>query len=373
MFGLHLVYKFKYQSLQVVDKFKYTYYNSSMEIERLILDQIKKNGSVTPGQLIELTGKSRQYIARIISRLIRDGLIQRTGFTNKVEYASPKNDLASIIASRPLAFNHIYDVKNLNEENVYWMLQNSTNIVNLLPRNASRAFRFGFTEMLNNAIDHSNSGKVRVEAGRTKDKIFFSITDRGIGIFKNIADKMEPRDEAAAVNELLKGKVTTSPEKHTGQGIFFTSRAADTFTIESSTYQLLFDTSRDDIFLKRTRKRTGTKVAFELSVDTDRDLSDVFNSFSSPDDGFFKSEYHVNLYAFDDVHISRSQAKRLMHNLDKFKIIVLDFDKVEFIGQGFADEVFRVWQNQFPNVKIQYIKATHEVDLMIKRALANKN
>jgi DNA/RNA-binding domain of Phe-tRNA-synthetase-like protein len=61
-----------------------------------------------------------------------------------------------------------------------------------------------------------------------------------------------------------------------------------------------------------------------------------------------------------------------MHGLDKFEVIELDFNHIEFVGQGFVDEVFRVWQNQYPKVQIKYEHAIPEVEFMIKRVLNEK-
>ena len=68
--------------------------------------------------------------------------------------------------------------------------------------------------------------------------------------------------------------------------------------------------------------------------------------------------------------MSRSQARRLILGLDKFKIIVLDFNKVKTIGQSFADEIFRVFQNNHPDITIETINCCKAVEFMIKRAAA---
>ncbi|AWB35747.1 STAS-like domain-containing protein [Orrella marina] len=48
------------------------------------------------------------------------------------------------------------------------------------------------------------------------------------------------------------------------------------------------------------------------------------------------------------------------------------FDGVESIGQAFADEIFRVFQNEHPEVSISAQNTNPDVDFMIKRALAQK-
>jgi hypothetical protein len=55
-----------------------------------------------------------------------------------------------------------------------------------------------------------------------------------------------------------------------------------------------------------------------------------------------------------------------MHNLDKFSEIELDMRDVQNVGQGFADEVFRVFATAHPNIVIRFINASDVVTAMIK-------
>jgi DNA-binding transcriptional ArsR family regulator len=68
--------------------------------------------------------------------------------------------------------------------------------------------------------------------------------------------------------------------------------------------------------------------------------------------------------------VSRAQAKRLMKRLERFHAVILDFTGIEAIGQAFADEVFRVFVNEHPDVELTYTGAGPEVEKMIKRAKA---
>jgi len=58
-----------------------------------------------------------------------------------------------------------------------------------------------------------------------------------------------------------------------------------------------------------------------------------------------------------------------MIGLESFQDVLLDFEGVESIGQAFADEIFRVWQSNHPEIKITYINVNENVEFMIKRAL----
>ena len=69
--------------------------------------------------------------------------------------------------------------------------------------------------------------------------------------------------------------------------------------------------------------------------------------------------------------MSRSQARRILHNLDKFKHIILDFKDVPTIGQAFTDEIFRVYKSKRPKVVLEHINTDENVMFMIKRAQSN--
>lgn len=66
--------------------------------------------------------------------------------------------------------------------------------------------------------------------------------------------------------------------------------------------------------------------------------------------------------------VSRSEAKRLLQRVDRFRCVVLDFAEVATIGQAFADEIFRVFANEHPEVELVPIHAATQVQQMIRRA-----
>jgi len=47
----------------------------------------------------------------------------------------------------------------------------------------------------------------------------------------------------------------------------------------------------------------------------------------------------------------------------------LDFRDLSTVGQGFVDEVFRVFQSKYPKIKITYTNANDDVRFMIERSL----
>jgi hypothetical protein len=62
----------------------------------------------------------------------------------------------------------------------------------------------------------------------------------------------------------------------------------------------------------------------------------------------------------------------LLARFDRFRTVVLNFDNVESIGQAFADEIFRVFPSQHPNIDIVGINANEQVTRMMNRALSER-
>jgi anti-sigma regulatory factor (Ser/Thr protein kinase) len=240
-----------------------------------------------------------------------------------------------------------------------------------MPENVLSIWHYGFTEMLNNVVDHSGANLVKVTVVKTAASTTITIYDDGIGIFKKIQAALNLLDERHSVLELAKGKFTTDPANHSGEGIFFSSRMFDEFDILSGEvyFSHEFD-KKEDWILQRSTPRDGTLVTMKLHNHTARTTKKVFDKFTSDEDyGFNKTVVPVKLLKYgDDNLVSRSQAKRLLARFDRFKIVMLDFAGVSSIGQAFADEVFRVFRSKHPEVELLPINASAEVKRMISRA-----
>lgn len=176
-----------------------------------------------------------------------------------------------------------------------------------------------------------------------------------------------------AIQDLLKGKQTTAPDSHSGEGIFFTSKTAKILTIKSETKKLIFDNILEDIFIRDVKNCRGTHVHFVIHKNSKIHLDKIFSKYTDSSYQFSKTYVTVRLYQLGSGLVSRSQARRISNGLDTFKSVILDFDKVDTVGQGFADEIFRVWQKKYPNIKIQPIHTNENVDFMIQRALSHSH
>ena len=340
-----------------------------MDIKSLILKESGKKKKLKVADIVRATGFSRAYINRFFEKLRNEGKIVLVGKANKAHYIPAKKDIIRKTKKETLAIRRILNNVNLSESAVLDKIKKEAGIFLDLSKNVVNILDYAFTEMLNNAIEHSKSGKIVVTVKRTKGGVDFEIIDFGVGIFNNIMEKRGLKDRLEAIQDLLKGKQTTAPKEHTGEGIFFTSKAADKLVIQSSDKKLIFDNILDDVFVRDSKTKKGTKVKFEIRIDSKTDLGKIFRDYSGDAFEFAKTKVIVDLYQMDNAYISRSQARRVVSGLDKFKNIVLDFKGVETVGQAFADEVFRAWQRLHPGIKIEYRNANKNIEFMIKRAL----
>lgn len=269
---------------------------------------------------------------------------------------------------QPALFELRNEREGLQEERLWKQLSDRTPIKDL-KGNVRNILHIGVTEIVNNAIDHSLGTSVETRVIRSDGSIGFEVIDNGIGIFKSVMEKFFLKTPFEAIAELQKGKVTTAPDAHTGLGIFFTSKMADRMTLESGTTRWTIDSIRQDQAVEETTPRDGTLVRFEIDPNSTRESSDVYDRFASVEQGVTRTRTSVKLFRGEGGHIvSRSEAKRLVAGLEKFREVELDFRDVQGIGQGFADEVFRIWQREHPTTRLVPVNANAAVRFMINAA-----
>ena len=333
-----------------------------------IVEYIKQNQPVKSKALMGHLGVSRQAVHKHLKNLIQDNLILKEGSTRGASYRMVKSGETT----HPIQIKRSLALKGLEEDKIFQEFSVQMNLKGRLGKNAFDTARNAFTEMLNNAIDHSNSGKCKIEAHLDQYAFHFRIRDFGIGIFFSIFDKFSLSDECAAMGELLKGKTTTMKERHAGEGVFFTSKAADTLSFRSHRLKLIFDNLKSDSIVEQVRFFKGTEVCFSISKMSKRRLDDVFNQYAPEEFDFRFDRTRIQISLFGQDYVSRSEAKRLLYGLDKFKEVVIDFKDVKSIGQGFADEIFRVYQEAHPKISIITENLSPVLEKMIQHVFDNK-
>ena len=230
---------------------------------------------------------------------------------------------------------------------------------------------YGFLQIFNNAIEHSSGRKITVVINENRVFTSMYISDDGIGIFNNIKNKFNLIEEKDALLELAKGKRTTDKTRHSGQGIFFSSKIFDAFTINSNGIKFIAN-SENGCEQISARHKFSTLVYMRLANNSDKLIKDIFDKFSTEIPGDFdKTIVPIHLANKNDL-ISRSQARRILSGLELFKEVLLDFEYVVNIGQAFADEIFRVFKNLHPDISISVQNANPEIQNMINRAVNTK-
>jgi len=311
-------------------------------------------------------GMSRQAVHKHLKAMESSGAVKSDGRTSaKVWQLIPVADIEFCLRVTPEL-----------EEHEPWVQIIRPALVDV-PKNVMDICAYGFTEMLNNVIDHSDSESVRIRCVYTKESVSFRIDDNGVGIFRKIKNEFGLSEEREAILELAKGKVTTDPAHHTGEGVFFTTRMFDLFSMWSG--NLFFTHFRPDSdWLIETDKefRQGTHVSMSVSLKSELEYKDLFDMYAaSPDDlTFSKTHVPIKLAQFDTGDlISRSQARRVLSRFDRFNEVILDFTDVDMVGQAFADEIFRVFRLEHPDIKIFATNANEFVAGMVQRAMQAKN
>lgn len=330
-------------------------------VRRFIIENIEANPSGIAKKVVDKFRISRQAVNVHLKKLEAKNLLETSGKTRSRKYS------LKILSEKTISLS----LNNELEEHVVWR-EKIEPLLRNLAKNAKEIWYYGFSEMLNNAIDHSGGKNVGIKFKQTAASTEMAIWDDGEGIFRKIKRELKLADEKDAVLELSKGKLTTDPERHTGEGIFFTSKTFDNYSIVSGSACFSYTHDKHKNWILENKKQLGeTGVTMKLSNSTTRLLANVFDKFKSKseDYGFTKTIIPVYLALHGDEQlVSRSQAKRLLNRVDRFKTVMLDFSGVASVGQAFADEVFRVFINLHPEVELLEIHANASIKKMIARA-----
>jgi DNA-binding Lrp family transcriptional regulator len=323
-----------------------------------ILGLLRENGQVRAADIVGRLGVSRQTAHLDLQGLVNAGLIERRGAGRGSHYVSPRAQLLE------------YAIDGLREEAV-WTDVRGTPAAQGLPEIALSLAHYSVTEMVNNAIDHSASVSARVRVSSEHDALVLEVQDEGVGAFERIRRTYGATDHLDALQQLAKGKLTTQPELHSGEGIFFTSKAMDYFLLECNGLRWIVDNRRSDQAVGMVSARRGTRVYWEIDASTQTRLEDVFGRYTDQQSlDFSRTKTVVTLFEYGDRFVSRSEAKRLTRGLERFSKAIIDFKGVTEVGQGFVDQVFRVWQEEHPEVEVEPINMNSAVRFMVARGLS---
>jgi anti-sigma regulatory factor (Ser/Thr protein kinase) len=320
------------------------------QARELILSLVDEHSHDLIRLVSQALGVTKQNASYHVQKLIAEKQLTQSGKTRRARFFLAPTLIWQKHYSRQQSESDVWDADVLPQ-------------ISDLPDNALDIWRYCFTEMFNNAVDHSSGTRITIQLKRTTVNAEIAIIDNGVGIFKKIQHAMKFSDVRDAALELAKGKFTTDPARHTGEGIFFTSKMLDAFDISSGG---VYFTSVSP--MKNTK---GTAIWMKLRNASDRSRKEVYDAYISPENNyaFDRTVVPVKMAEHNENDlISRSQAKRLLLRIDRFRTVVLDFKNVNQIGQAFADEIFRVFTRRHPGVEVQFINANEGISNMIRRA-----
>lgn len=328
-------------------------------IRRYILDNLSQHQKDIIKAAIRKFGLSRQAVLRHMKALILDGKVEAYGKTRDRYYVL-----------KPLVDHRVdIDITPGLEEDTLGRRHIYPHLVEL-PRNIVEICEYGFSQMMNNVIAHSQGKRCRLRLKITARDVSLRIRDDGVGVFRKIGDHLGLGSPHRVILELSKGKLTTDPDHHTGEGIFFTLRLFDSVTIASDTLQVKHDLDGNKWRTRQGDPIQGTAIKLSISAPSERTLRDVFRRYSTDggEDRFNRTEVPVTLASFNSESLmSRSQARRVLQRMEIFDEVCLDFKDVESIGQPFADEIFRVYQDGNKKVQLSWMNASPDIDRMISR------
>ena len=326
-------------------------------IQLYILEKISNRDSEIIATTVNSFGISKNTVSNYLRELQDNKVIKKVKrncyelVSNKQEFVLYKNDGQLIEESK------IYDSYILP-------------LLNNVSKNVLQIWQYVFSEMTNNVIEHSEATELRIVVKQDYLKTEIILVDNGIGIFNKIKNHLGLTDTEDAICELFKGKLTTDEAHHSGEGIFFSSKILDSFAILSDGKIFTMDefdngAVQEDIFMSDL---CGTMVSMQLSNFSNKQLMNVFNEFSSVEQGFNKTIIPLR-NVFISNPVSRSQAKRVCARLERFEEVTLDFKDVSWAGQGFMHEIFVVFAKYNPAIKIIPINMNDDVSKMLNHVI----
>jgi anti-sigma regulatory factor (Ser/Thr protein kinase) len=326
-------------------------------VKQTILSLAAK-GWTTSGEVQKAARITRQAAHHHLRALVRDGILRLVGSGRGARYI------------QTALFAATFATAGAAEDRVWRQVRRAVPPVDGLAPNVRDIVGYAFTEMVNNAIEHSGAPEVRIVIQHDQRVWAFEVVDEGVGAFEHVRRSFQLPDALAALQHLMKGKVTSSPTHHSGQGIFFTSRAVDLFRLEANGLAWTVDNRRRDQAAGTSPRHQGTRVRCELDETSTTELRAVFDAFSDAGSLAFDRST-LRLIDRGLSLVSRSEARRIAAGLERFREVTLDFLDVRDVGQGFVDELFRVWARDHPGTALIPVNMSPPVEAMIRRGRAD--
>lgn len=320
---------------------------------------VDRRGEIQNREVASALHVSPATAHRLLQAMVLGGTLERHGRGPASRY-------------RLRTIRHRFRRESLDEHQAWEEIATEIARIRPLPADATRSLAYAASEILNNAIDHSRGRTVDVTVEFAKDgATVTTIKDDGVGVFRRVCEDFGYATPADAIVQLEKGKLTSDPTRHSGEGLFFSSKAVTAFRLESQGVAWVVDGRARDSGIAPSEVRRGTRVRLEVAPAQVPRLEDLFAAYTDPTTlEFARTRTTVKLAALGSVLVSRSEAKRVIARLTAFRHVTLDFAGVEVVGQGFCDEVFRVFAHAHPEVALEPVGMNDTIAFMVGRARA---
>jgi anti-sigma regulatory factor (Ser/Thr protein kinase) len=329
---------------------------TSAERVRRLVD---RRGDVQNRDVVRALGVSPATAHRLLQALATGGILERRGKGRAARY-------------HLRALRRRFRRAGLDEHRAWEVMAADIARIRPLEADVARSLAYAASEILNNAVDHSGGRTVDVAVSFERGgATVTTVQDDGIGVFRRVAQDFGYATPQDAIVQLEKGKLTSDPARHSGEGLFFSSKAVTRFRLESQGTAWVVDNQVHDSGIGASEVRRGTRVRLEVVPGHVPRLAEVFAAYTDPESlRFTRTRATIKLAGLGRTLVSRSEAKRLVTRLADFRHVTLDFSGVEVAGQGFCDEVFRVFASAHPQIALEPVGMNDTVAFMVDRARA---
>lgn len=330
--------------------------STSADRVRLLAD---RRGEIQNRDVTRALRVSAATAHRVLHALVVGGILERHGRGPAARY-------------RLRTLHHRFRLRGLDENRVWHEIAAGIARIRSLDAAAVQSLQYAATEIVNNAIDHSSGRMVDVAVAFERGgATVTTVHDDGIGVFRRVCEDFGFASPHDAIVQIEKGKLTSDPARHSGEGLFFSSKAVTRFRLESQGVVWIVDNHIHDSAIAASDVRRGTRVKLEVVREHMPRLEEVFRAYTDPETlRFTRTRTTIKLAGLGSALVSRSEAKRLVARLPEFTHVTLDFSGVQVVGQGFCDEVFRVFGRMHPEITLEPVGMNDAVAFMVARARA---
>ena len=331
--------------------------NQNNKIKNFILNNLSGHEKDIVQAAIIKFGVSRQAIHRHMINLINENKI--------IAYGNTKGRHYKLI---PIAnYNrkiNVNDIKNSRQFLEDYILPN----IESLPKNIYEIFEYSVGSLLNNVIDHADASSLYFKVFINYDEAHFIITDNGVGLFEKICNGLELSNPQMAAMELAKGSLTTDPKNHSGDELNTIIHLFDRVTIDSAKMTVAYRNDSNHWEINHSAHQKGTRIHLKISPKSDRTCANVFYKIFHKEKKKIRIPISLLNMPGKKVVNSRLHANNILRNIDNYKKIEFDFNKIDLISPAFADELARKTKEKNQFADIAWMNTNKTVEMLMDRA-----